>query len=128
MLASPRSNGPRSTIGPTWRSSFVSTKRENPQANNMKTSSRFPGAHRLRRVLATISAALLFSGAWQIQAAQTLVPLGAVWRYRDVGVDQGTVWRQTNFNDSSWSFGPSQLGCCEGDELTMINIGPAGGR
>ncbi len=94
----------------------------------MKTTSHFPGARKLRRALTTISAALLLSGAWHIQAAQTLVPLGAIWRYRDLGVDQGTAWRQTNFNDGSWSFGPSQLGCCEGDELTVINIGPAGAR
>ena len=82
----------------------------------------------MRRVLAIISTALLLGGAWHIQAAQTLVPLGAIWRYRDLGVDQGTAWRQTNFNDSAWAFGPSQLGCCEADEATVINIGPAGAR
>jgi hypothetical protein len=94
----------------------------------MKTTSGSPGIRKMRRALAIISTALLLSGASHIQAAQTLVPLGAIWRYRDVGVDQGTTWRQTNFNDGSWSFGPSQLGCCEGDEATVINIGPAGAR
>src|SRR5688572_9945739 len=73
-------------------------------------------------------AAVLVSSGWRIQAAQTLIPLGAIWRYRDIGVDQGTAWRQTNFNDSSWSFGPSQLGAGDGDEATVINIGPSGGR
>ncbi len=94
----------------------------------MKTTSGFPSVRRLCRILVTISSALLLSDAGNIRAAQTLVPLGAIWRYRDLGVNQGTAWRETNYNDSAWAFGPSQLGCCEGDEMTMINIGPTGAR
>jgi hypothetical protein len=94
----------------------------------MKTSSGFSGVRKLSRVLAIISTALLLSSAPCIHAAETLVPLGATWRYRDLGIDQGTAWRQTNFNDAAWPFGLSQLGFGDGDEMTMINIGPMGMR
>ncbi len=94
----------------------------------MNTSSGFLGAGKLRCVLAITSGVLLVGGATYICAAETLIPLGASWRYRDLGVNQGSAWRETNYNDSAWAFGPSQLGCCEGDEMTTINIGPTGAR
>ena len=77
---------------------------------------------------------LLVFSAWlpglgpPLQAATTLIPLGAVWRYLDTGIDQGTAWRQTNFNDSAWLAGPSQLGYGDADEATIINGGPANSR
>jgi hypothetical protein len=56
----------------------------------------------------------------------SLVPSGEVWRYMDNGSDQGTAWRQPNFNDASWASGPAQLGYGDGDEATVINGGPDG--
>src|SRR4051812_10607184 len=61
-------------------------------------------------------------------AADTLIPLGATWRYLDTGVDQGTTWRQTNFNDSAWSTGAGQFGFGDGDEATVINGGGSNSR
>ena len=54
----------------------------------------------------------------------TLVPKGAVWKYLDDGSDQGTLWRETAFDDSDWASGPAQLGYGDGDELTVVSYGP----
>ena len=54
----------------------------------------------------------------------TLISRGSVWRYQDDGSDQGTAWRNLNFNDSSWAAGPAQLGYGDGDEATVVGYGP----
>jgi chitodextrinase len=56
------------------------------------------------------------------------VVLGSEWSYLDDGSDQGTVWRASGFDDSSWATGPAQLGYGDGDEATVINGGPSGNR
>jgi hypothetical protein len=46
-----------------------------------------------------------------VERTITLVPAGAIWKYYDVpGVDLGTGWRATNYNDTSWPSGPASLG------------------
>src|SRR5438034_3962796 len=69
-----------------------------------------------------IAAAIL--SAWlapmRSQAADTLSATGAVWKYLDNGVDQGTAWRELNFNDTGWSNGVAQLGFGDGDEATVV--------
>ena len=45
------------------------------------------------------------------QGPSTLIAPGAVWRFCDTnGMDLGTAWRATNYNDSTWLSGPSKLG------------------
>src|SRR5262245_3537574 len=34
-----------------------------------------------------------------------LVVAGSIWKYFDNGTDQGTAWRELNFDDSSWVSG-----------------------
>jgi hypothetical protein len=53
-----------------------------------------------------------------------LVPAGSVWKYLDNGSDQGTAWIAPAFDDSTWAFGPAQLGFGDGDEVTVISSGP----
>src|SRR6185436_14862427 len=53
-----------------------------------------------------------------------LVPSGSVWRYLDNGSDQGTAWRNLNFDDSSWAAGLAPLGYGDGDEATHVSYGP----
>jgi len=53
-----------------------------------------------------------------------LIKPGEVWRYSDLGSDEGTAWRQPAFDDSSWASGPAQLGYGQGDEQTVISFGP----
>ena len=55
----------------------------------------------------------------------TLVTAGSVWKYLDNGSNQGTAWRATAFNDSTWSSGPAQLGYGDGDEQTVVGYGPS---
>jgi len=53
----------------------------------------------------------------------SLVPQGAVWKYQDNGSNQGTAWKESAFNDSSWPSGPARLGY--GDtQATTTGFGP----
>ena len=54
----------------------------------------------------------------------TFIARGASWRYLDNGSDQGTAWRNLNFNDGSWRPGRAQLGYGDGDEATVVGYGP----
>jgi len=58
----------------------------------------------------------------------TLIATGAVWKYLDTGVDQGTNWIALNFDDSSWASGPAELGYGDGaegrPEATVLQFGP----
>ena len=54
----------------------------------------------------------------------TFVARGATWKYLDNGTNQGTAWRATSFNDSTWASGPAELGYGDGDEATMVSYGP----
>src|SRR6185369_13540562 len=82
----------------------------------MDRRAREPSRHsrKRRRLLVFLCSVLLLGVLSRAGAAETLIPLGAVWRYLDTGIDQGTAWRQTNFNDSTWATGPSQLGFGDG--------------
>jgi len=55
---------------------------------------------------------------------RAFIPLGSVWKYLDDGSDQGTSWRETDFDDSAWPEGPAQLGYGDGDEATVLDFGP----
>jgi hypothetical protein len=57
-------------------------------------------------------------------APVTLLAAGAVWKFYDVsGVDLGTAWRETNYNDSAWASGAARLGF--GDPATTsVNSDP----
>ncbi|WCJ59442.1 Ig-like domain-containing protein [Fontisphaera persica] len=90
------------------------------------------GVHLLRAVGWADSGLMYTSPPVYVAIAQTIVPTGAVWKYLDTGVDQGTEWRMPGFDDSAWAQGPAELG--NGDstdgrlEATVINIGPEGAR
>jgi hypothetical protein len=48
------------------------------------------------------------------------VATNSIWKYLDTGGDQGTVWREPAFDDTSWPAGPGQLGFGDGDEATVL--------
>jgi len=77
----------------------------------------------LRLVLTFAIIGLFFAPAARA-ADTTLVPTGSVWKYLDNGSDQGTAWRATSFNDSTWASGAAQLGYGDGDEATTVGFGP----
>jgi hypothetical protein len=53
----------------------------------------------------------------------TFIPFGAEWKYLDNGSDQGTAWREVDFNDNGWASGPAELGYGDGDEVTTVSYG-----
>jgi VCBS repeat-containing protein len=55
---------------------------------------------------------------------EEVIASGAVWSYLDDGSDQGTAWRQPEFDDAAWGSGPAQLGYGDGDEATNLSFGP----
>ena len=73
--------------------------------------------------LITCILCLFFCVVETFAAEVTLVPTGAVWRYLDNGSNQGTGWRSTSFNDSTWKSGAAQLGYGDGDETTTVGYG-----
>ncbi|MFP6873556.1 MAG: lamin tail domain-containing protein [Verrucomicrobiales bacterium] len=50
---------------------------------------------------------------------------GSAWSYLDDGSDQGTAWRQSDFDDSAWSSGVSPLGYADNQVATAISFGPS---
>ena len=67
---------------------------------------------------------LLFISTSSALTGQTaLVPEDAVWAYLDDGSDQGTAWKETGFDDASWSSGNAELGYGDGDESTVLSYG-----
>src|SRR5262245_20870892 len=52
-----------------------------------------------------------------------LIRLGAAWLYLDDGSNQGTAWRDLNFEDDGWLSGLGQLGYGDGDEVTEVSFG-----
>lgn len=54
-----------------------------------------------------------------------LVDTGAQWKYLADGSNQMTAWRASDFDDSAWPAGPSQLGYGDNDEATTVPCGPS---
>jgi hypothetical protein len=42
--------------------------------------------------------------------ASILISNRSVWKYLDTGIDQGTSWRASAFDDTAWKSGPGELG------------------
>ena len=61
-------------------------------------------------------------------STHVLVEQGSRWKYLDNNSDQGTAWRNLNFNDSTWAAGLAQLGYGDADEATVVNGGPSSSR
>lgn len=60
---------------------------------------------------------------WEFPNSPVLVSKGASWKYLDDGSDQGTAWRNPEFDDRGWKEGSAKLGY--GDEVTTeIDSGP----
>jgi len=48
---------------------------------------------------------------------------GSRWKYLDDGSNQGSAWRERDFDDGDWREGRAQLGYGDGDEQTQISYG-----
>jgi CotH kinase protein/Lamin Tail Domain/Chitobiase/beta-hexosaminidase C-terminal domain/Secretion system C-terminal sorting domain len=50
---------------------------------------------------------------------------GDAWKYNDLGSLPAANWKNLDYNDASWSQGPSQLGYGDGDEQSIVGFGPS---
>jgi hypothetical protein len=51
---------------------------------------------------------------------ETLVPLGATWKFLPFGSTPGASWQAADSDDAHWSAGRAELGFGDGDEATAI--------
>ncbi len=79
----------------------------------------------MRVVFLTLFPVLLFISTSYLSAASVLIPFKSTWKYLDNGSDQGTSWRSSSFDDSTWASGPAELGYGDGDESTVVSFGPS---
>ena len=49
-------------------------------------------------------------------ADKVLVNSGSTWKYLDNGSDQGTAWKEVDFDDSAWKEGAAPLGYPAGED------------
>ena len=68
---------------------------------------------------------VLLGSSAQDVPAEMICPRGSVWKYLDDGSNQGTAWREREFDDAAWSAGPAELGYGDGGEDTRIRFGPS---
>lgn len=54
-----------------------------------------------------------------------LIAAGTTWKYLDNGSNQGTVWRETGFDDATWASNPAQLGYGNVGEVSVVSFGPS---
>jgi hypothetical protein len=79
---------------------------------------------RVRLLSALVFLSALLAWISSASAELVLVPKNSVWKYLDNGSNQGTAWRQPEFNDSGWASGAAPLGYGDGDEATVVSFGP----
>jgi len=65
--------------------------------------------------------AVLFS--FILTAQTTLVGYNSSWKYLDNGSNQGTAWRNTSFNDASWTNGTAAFGYGASGITTTVSYG-----
>lgn len=53
-----------------------------------------------------------------------LFTTGTDWKYNDNGVDLGTDWKNTNYDDAAWESGASPLGYGDAGMGTELSFGP----
>ena len=86
------------------------------------------GVHKIHGIAWVNNGLVYTSSPIYIAIAYRLVPSNSVWKYLDDGTDQGTAWRNLDFDDSAWGEGPAELGygdAADGrPENTLLNYGP----
>jgi lysophospholipase L1-like esterase len=55
----------------------------------------------------------------------TFVGAGSTWKYSDQGLDLGTNWVQSQYDDSAWAQGPGRLGYVAPGITTTVSYGPS---
>ena len=73
---------------------------------------------------AAFTVALFAATALSVVAQTILVPTNSTWKYLDNGSDQGTAWRASAFNDSTWASGLTPMGYDDPWIVTTNSYGP----
>jgi len=60
---------------------------------------------------------------WKNALYETLINKGDEWKYIDDGSDQGSAWKEIDFNDSAWKNGSAKFGYGDDNENTTISFG-----
>ena len=53
---------------------------------------------------------------------ETVIDIGDNWKYRSGTSEPPSTWRQTNFDDNTWTEGPSGFGYGDGDDATNLPV------
>jgi len=78
-----------------------------------------------RRLLIYLTLSLSF---FSVFSQTTLIPYSSSWKYLDNGIDQGTSWRSTSFNDATWKTGTGKFGYGISDATTTISFGTSSNK
>jgi len=65
-------------------------------------------------------AAIAFSAS---ETTSNIFEFGSEWRFEDSGIDLGTAWRGSSFNDASWSSGVGEFGFGQATTDTTVSFG-----
>lgn len=60
---------------------------------------------------------------WKSNNDSLLLARETYWKYSDTGSNLGTLWRNSDFDDSAWKNGQAELGYGDGDEKTVVGYG-----
>ena len=71
---------------------------------------------------ATDRAGYTFRG-WKQTTFTDLIARGSEWKYLDDGSNQGTAWRQPDYDDAAWKNGAAPLGYSFSDIKTKVSYG-----
>ena len=80
----------------------------------------------MKHFLALALAFCILSPAFaQIDHWETAVQAGNMWKYRLGTSEPPATWKETSFNDASWSQGNGSIGYGDGDDQTVISRTPS---
>ena len=82
----------------------------------------FPSSPRLRapRLLSVLICLSAHVSAFA--SNETLIPLGAVWRFSATGEPAPVQWSSPAFNDSAWTPGVAKIGMGHSDQATLLPL------
>jgi len=60
-----------------------------------------------------------------VKAQDTLLNAAALWKYNDLGIDLGVLWKNNSYSDASWSQGNAPLGFGLTNINTTVSFGPS---
>ncbi|MBT7093949.1 MAG: hypothetical protein HN936_11935, partial [Bacteroidetes bacterium] len=63
------------------------------------------------------------AGAWSSFDDLTIIPPNSIWNYNDQGIDLGSIWTISTFNDNNWNAGKGIFGYGMDNISTQLDFG-----